>query len=476
MTMTNSLSVDWSGTTGSHEGGLLNDAEGAAVRPEEKIDWGDPRPALPAEAGERNLSLQGVEEQLKALGVAWSTVDQITDEDLPVVKLLGELQTPVYGKDPDELLMFRFLYRGGILLLCGPTGVGKSALGMQGGMYWSVGRGFFGIVPGEIYQADGMRILIVQAENDDGDLAEMRDGVLKGCDDLSPEEKALAKQRVAICTICDKSAEAFTAALDHLLSEGTPDDHKPYDMVIVDPAFAYLGGDSNSQKDVSHFMRELLNPLLQKHRVGMMLLHHTNKPLRGKEKENWAAGDYAYLGAGSAEWINPARAALAIRSLGSDTVFELRAPKRGKRLRWVDACGEPTMVKYIAHHREPGVICWREATAWEVEEVSAKDKGGRRKQYDEIECVHAVMHQRGECQHFYVDLVAGALGCGKETVRKMLKECASAGWLIEHGDRQFRRYEVTEKGRAEANMKPSTRNWAVHQPETATPGLVGMRK
>jgi hypothetical protein len=62
---------------------------------------------------------------------------------------------------------------------------------------------------------------------------------------------------------------------------------------------AYLGGDSNSQKDVSHFMRELMNPLLQRHQVGMILAHHTDKPFRGKKKDHWEAGDYAYLGAGS---------------------------------------------------------------------------------------------------------------------------------------------------------------------------------
>ena len=393
-------------------------------------------------------------EFLPAADAAAVEAQVATIREPPAVKLLGDLRTPVYGNDPDELFKWRFLYRSGILLLCGPTGVGKSSFGIQGAVYWAVGRGFFGIVPGEVYQSAGMRILLVQAENDEGDLAEMRDGVLAGCGDLSDEEKALAQQRVTVCTICDKSSEAFAAALESLLVE-----RGPFDLVIVDPAFAYLGGDSNSQKDVSHFMRELLNPLLQKHRVGLMLMHHTNKPLRGKEKDTWAAGDYAYLGAGSAEWINPARAALAIRSLGSDTVFELRAPKRGKRLRWTDANGEPTVVKYIAHHREPGVICWREATADEVADVATKGKGGRRKQYDDFECVHAVLHRPGESQTFYVDLVAGALGCAKETVRKMLKACAKAGWIAERGDQQFRRYEVTEDGREEAESRPSTRNW-----------------
>ena len=54
---------------------------------------------------------------------------------------------------------------------------------MQMAMYWSVGKTLFGIQPGDIYQRDGMRILLVQAENDEGDLAEMRD-----IDEEAPEE------------------------------------------------------------------------------------------------------------------------------------------------------------------------------------------------------------------------------------------------------------------------------------------------
>ncbi len=386
-------------------------------------------------------------------------------QEPPAVKLLGELQTPIYGNDPNELFKHRFLYRGGLLLLCGPTGVGKSALGMQGAMYWAVGRDFFGIVPGEVFQAGGMRVLIVQAENDEGDLAEMRDGVLKGCEDLSEEEKAMAKQRVSICTICDKSGEAFTAVLDHLLAEGTPDGHKPFDLVIVDPAFAYLGGDSNSQKDVSHFMRELLNPLLQKHRVGMMLMHHTNKPLRGKEKDSWAAGDFAYLGAGSAEWINPARAALAIRSLGSDTVFELRAPKRGRRLRWTDANGDPTNVQYIAHHGEPGVICWRLATEAEVEELQSDGKSGRPKKCELVEVLHCIKARENRNQAYYTGKASRIIGCSETAVQNAIKTAIDRGYVRFKESGREKLYSLTSKGENMTKETPSTRFWNDHKPE-----------
>lgn len=372
----------------------------------------------------------------------------------PVVTALAALKTPIYGNDPNELLKHRFLYRGAICLVCGPTGIGKSSFLIQAAMHWAVGKAFFGMEPGDVFQKRGMRILIVQAENDEGDLAEMRNGVLAGCDVLSDDEKRRAAHTVEVCTINDKSAGAFTEVLAYLLTTCGP-----YDMVIVDPAFAYLGGESNSQKDVSHFMRELLNPLVQKHGVGLILAHHTNKPLRGREKESWEAGDFAYLGAGSAEWINPARSAVALRSIGSDSIFELRAVKRGKRLRWLDEEGLPTMAQYIAHDREPGRICWRAATPEEIAAVLEKNPGGRRRCQDAFECVHAVSCRGGESQKFYLTLMAGALECSTESIRAMMKKCINAGWLVERMDGHSKRYEVTAQGREELAKHPSPRDW-----------------
>jgi hypothetical protein len=382
-----------------------------------------------------------------------------TIQEPPKVTALADLRPPVYGNDPNELIKHRWLYRGAMALFCGPTGVGKSAWLLQAAMHWAVGKAFFDLMPGEVFQRTGMRILIVQAENDEGDMAEMFLGVLAGCDELSAAEKELAGRRVFAVTVSDKSSDAFVAVLDHLIQAGTPQEGLPYDIVIVDPAFAYLGGDGLCQKEVSHFMRELLNPLVQRLRVGLLVAHHTNKPLRGREKDGWEAGDYAYLGAGSAEWINPVRAAVAIRSVGSDTVFELRAVKRGKRLRWTDANGQRTTVKLIRHDDREGVICWHPATPADAADLEAAAKGGRPKRFDAFECVHAIIHRPGESQTFYVDLVSGALECGKETVRQMIKSCVKAGWIGECGDQQFRRYQATGKGQHEAENRPSGRNW-----------------
>ena len=375
-------------------------------------------------------------------------------EILPPVELLGSLDRPLKESDPTELIEDRFLYRGGVCLLVGPTGVGKSSLLMQLGIYFSIGKPLFGITPGSAYREKGMRILLIQAENDRGDLAEMRDGVLAGCD-LSAEEADKARVRIGVCTVNDKTADRFAKTLDGLLGE-----HAPYDLVIIDPAFAYLGGDSNSQKEVSHFMRNLLHPILQHHNVGLILAHHTNKPLRGKEKDSWAAGDYAYLGAGSAEWINPARAALALRSIGSETVFELRAPKRGKRLGWKDDNDQSTVTQFIAHHREAGVICWRVAEASEVEEMASEEKdAGRRRSCDLTEILHCIESNPDQNQGFYKELASESMGCSQQAVQRAIQHCLQEGWVRFKEQGRNRLYRITKKGQKKASERPNAHDW-----------------
>ncbi len=133
--------------------------------------------------------------------------------------------------------------------------------------------------------------------------------------------------------------------------------------------------------------------------------------------------------------------------------------KRGRRLRWTDAEGRPTTARLIAHDTRPGVICWHEATPEEAAELGEGGKGGRKKRYDDFECMHAVLHRPGESQTFYVDLITGALGCAKATPRRMLLACVKEGWIVERGDSQFRRFEVTAEDKNAAKSRPSACNW-----------------
>ena len=88
------------------------------------------------------------------------------------------------------------------------------------------------------------------------------------------------------------------------------------------------------------------------------------------------AGDFAYLGAGAAEWAQWARAVIALRSIGKEDVFELRLAKRGGRAGWADEDGNKTTVKYAAQSKKTGQIFWTETGEPE------KKKGGRPKSVD----------------------------------------------------------------------------------------------
>lgn len=387
------------------------------------------------------LPLQVLENFIKNNGLTLNEADNT----LPEVKQLIDLVSAEYGSDPNELIAYRFLYRGAVCLVIGPTGIGKSSFLMQLAIHLASGRGLFGIEPGLCYAGTGYRILLVQAENDEGDLAEMRDGVLRVCSDLTDEQKQRAQENIVVCTITDKTSDKFAKTLDALLTEDGN-----FDLVVVDPAFAYLGGDSNSQQVVSHFMRELLNPLLQKHKVGMLLAHHSNKPLRGKEKDGWAAGDFSYLGAGSAEWVNPARAALAIRSVGSDHVFELRAAKRGRRLRWEDAEGMTTNIKFIAHSEEPGVICWHEATEDEIEAAKAATSvgggGGRTSKCTAQDASILVAMEPGKNQKDYVTKLAIDNDCSTSTAQNAINQAVALDLIMEQKSGRSKTYSLTETG------------------------------
>jgi hypothetical protein len=340
---------------------------------------------------------------------------------LPIIaRPLSELVRPAPG-DAGELLKSRYLCRGAGLLLCGPTGIGKSALAMQAAILWALGRDCFGIMP-----AKPLLSLLIQAENDDGDLAEMRDGIFAGLH-LAPSEIVQAGASVLIFREDARtSADFLGGVISPLLAE-----HRP-DLLWIDPALAYLGGEANAQKDVGGFLRNGLNPLLRRYGCGAVVVHHTNKPPTGREKPTWTAGDFAYLGAGSAEWANWARAVLALRSIGSHRVFELRAGKRGGRLPWVETDGQTkSFARYLAHATEPGVICWREVDPEEV------PQGGRPKDYDEGDLL-AVLPAEGLASMEWQKLAKDECGISErnffrqrkalEKGKKILKSKVSGRW------------------------------------------------
>lgn len=330
--------------------------------------------------------------------------------DVPVSKLLFELARPQHDAE-SELLKHRFLCRGAAMLLSGPTGIGKSSLSMQMMILWALGRPCSGIEPSR-----ALKSLLIQAENDEGDLAEFRDGIIQGLN-LSPADIEQAKANVIVCHEDTRTASRFFTEVLGPLSE----QHHP-DLVWIDPALAYLGGETTSQRDVGMFLRNGLAPLLHRFNCAAVIVHHTNKPATGREKPQWKAGDFAYLGSGSAEWANFPRAILALRSIGSHNVFELMAAKRGGRLHWKDEAGQTTYCRLIAHANEPGVICWRDADANEAPQT------GRPKH--DLEEIYALLPDEGLQAGDWQSAAKRNCGVSEATFHRARRELLDAGRII----------------------------------------------
>src|SRR5262249_13984782 len=159
--------------------------------------------------------------------------------------------------------------------------------------------------------------LIIQAENDDGDLVEMRDGVIKGLS-LSTADIDRARTHVIVFNeVSHTGREFFDKVVRPLLRR-----HAPIDLLWIDPALSFLGGTTNSQQGGGGFLRNMLNPVLREFDCGCVIIHHMNKPKNNGE----GATQSASLASGSAEWANHARAVLGLHRQKGD-IFELHAHK-----------------------------------------------------------------------------------------------------------------------------------------------------
>jgi hypothetical protein len=245
------------------------------------------------------------------------------------------------------------------LFRTGWNGIGKTTAVIQMGICWAVGRECFGIAPRQ-----PLKILYVQAENDEGDLCEMRDGVLEKLQLTTGQLDILDRNFICAFESSRTGGSFVTETLEPLLEKHSPD------LVILDPALSYIGGDANQQEIVGGFLRNLLTPALQKHRCAAFIVHHTAKPIT-RDNINRLATDFAYFGAGSAEWANWARAVLVLSAKDDNGLRELRIGKRF-RLGWKDAEGKPCASRFLRQNSEGRALYYTEVSAEETMLINGK--------------------------------------------------------------------------------------------------------
>lgn len=325
-------------------------------------------------------------------GVADAPESQADTTDIPVWRSLADLTPPLPEKDnPAALFRNGWLRKGGGAFLVSTSGTGKSVWTVQAALLWAQGLPAFGIVP-----VRPLKIGIVQAEDDDEEMVNFRNNITDGLVEqagLDRGQVEAARTNVLLFDAVGKFGVDFIEYVGKILEE-----HPELDLLIINPLQSFFGGDISRNAELSGFLRGGLDLLIKPNKVGVLFIHHTNKPPNAKERTGWGADAFAsYIGAGGAEIVNWARAVLALMPCENDSgLFRLTAAKRGQRLGWKDAAGVRTDVRFIAHSKNR--IFWRDATPEESATAQAS-AGGKKTPSDpqvDAERIAEILRERAQ--------------------------------------------------------------------------------
>jgi hypothetical protein len=276
--------------------------------------------------------------------------------------------------DSNTLIGNRWLCKGGSVLINAQSGIGKSSLTMQLAIGWALhGQGSFsevltfGIVP-----VRPLKSLLLQAENDIGDQAEILQSVIckYGRTQCGEAELAVLNERLVFYRDNVHSGAEFLRVLEALIIR-----HQP-DIAWIDPLMCYLGDDISDQKVVTEFCNGL-NRISSKTGVLFAIIHHLPKPREGTARTD---SDLAYAGFGSSALTNWAREVVTLQRLetapGQPPTCSFTCTKRRLRSGMRSWENQPTAKIFIRHSPEPerhGMI-WQQCQQPEPPEEQPKRK------------------------------------------------------------------------------------------------------
>lgn len=244
----------------------------------------------------------------------------------------------------EEEIFERFgLFKGdrpGIIVA--QSGIGKSTLLIQEAMLWTVGSGLL------FTPSKPLRVLILETEEHKSDYYDIIPGVMKYAEiqgiELSPEQ---IDDRLIVHSVSGLYGEELTQFLAERIDESF-DEKDPIDLIVLNPALAFMGGNASEQEAVTDFLRNQLDPLVKRagRKVGLLIIHHTKKVTADSAK--YSDNDAMYGTFGSAEWTNASRLIVTIQPY-KNTIgyYEAIGAKRGSCFDWKNADGKPRQV--IAH-------------------------------------------------------------------------------------------------------------------------------
>lgn len=248
--------------------------------------------------------------------------------------------------DPSCLIGSRYLCRGGSIMWVGASGLGKSVMTFQAAIHWSLGEPFLGMEPKRPLSS-----VIMGAEDDEGDLAETMQGVMRGMGIEDGSKKFdLVMERVILVQEIKLKGLPFIGMCQEVVA------HYKSDLLWINPLLSYFVGNPSDPEKASEFTGALSSMQFETG-VCTMLVHHTGKPKDGESTKGYSIDDYSYIGLGSSVWTNWVRAIIVLMARKEPKgVFVMKFAKRGQRVGIVNDDCEKLREVFIEHSKDG--LCW----------------------------------------------------------------------------------------------------------------------
>jgi len=334
-------------------------------------------------------------------------------------------------ENPNALFRNGWLRRGGAAILISTSGAGKSVSATQMCECFAQGRDCIGLSP-----IRPLKISVYQTEDDETEVAEFRNDIRRGVRELegwTADEIRRAEAKIVYHDVTGLAGDDFLAYLREAQAMDKAD------LIVINPLQAFTSEyEISKNADMSKFLRVKLNSILADPAApcGAIVIHHTNKvPPKREDRKAWLdVRSAAYLGAGAAELVNWARAVLTLLPREAQGYYDLMATKRGKRLGWTDADGNPTLIKTIAHTDE--FMYWRVPTAEEIAGADARAKNGSGEIPKRLSAVKNLISQHGTPYSSKKELVQDIAKhkiASEPWGYKIVDEMVSRGMLVKEG-------------------------------------------
>ena len=289
-------------------------------------------------------------------------------------------------KDPRVLVRGSWLVRGGSAFWIATAGIGKSTSCMQLVHCMSAGIPFCGLQP-----RGALKFWVFQSEDSQNrvaqDMMDVRAELIEQASDFDWMAEGRKVKFIDLSELDGRCGVAFLDELDKMLRAADRLNEKP-DVIVLNPLLAFVGGPIVDGGYVTPFFRggEIgrketcgLQAILERHKVGVLVYHHTPKPPTEKEIDGWMKSQFPeYQGAGSSDITNWGRSFVTMmRVKNHPSMVCVTAGKNGAELGWERIGG--AYRRYMAYSNEIGVSgkarhAWRELTPDEYDDIVGKEK------------------------------------------------------------------------------------------------------